>query len=211
MANTAPTVSIQQVTIQGLLRNLQDTFKAPAHLLTTSDRWRLAQIVNQFKTKGVALPLIFLKPSNFALSTTSYNPGSLRRRGIYGGISSDSSTVLNIPAIPVDMTFEVVYLTTDFYEVLEYCSTWLLASRDASLNTTVTYSDVDIDIKVIVDPSISVPERDNSADVPNTYELTSNLNIATYFTAPPESMRSVDIVTKVNAVPRDYLSKEPYA
>lgn len=186
-------MELHTLIIQGLLGQLQTTFNCPAYFVSTTDRWRIAQLLDKQKNKPVTLPTIFLKIGNASLTTTTYNPRTLARRGMYGAGTDDKNVINNVPLVPVDLQFEVIYLTTDFYESLAFVSNWMFAATSADLNMTVEYSNVDIDIKSQLEPNLTVPDRENSSDVPNLYELSGTLTINGYFTNGSR-VRQVDTV-----------------
>lgn len=192
-------MELHTLIIQGLLGQLQATLGCPAYFVSTTDRWRLAKVLAQLKEKNVALPLVLLKINTFSLTATTYNPRTLKRRGMYGNGTDDGNALVSIPMLPVDLQFEVIYLTTDFYDTLKFASDWMFAATGSDLNMTITYHNVDVDIKAQLETTIQVPEKDNSSDIANLYEMSASLTVNGYVT-DVEKHRTVDMVRVIQGV-----------
>ena len=162
--------------IQGLLARFTDVFGLTTNFLTTSDKYRLATTL----ARDVAYPLAYLRLTTLGRSDTGFNPRSLYQHGVLSKTTDDGVVATRYPVVQTTLNFEFILLVADFYLLLEYCSTWVESDINGQLNFTLSYLGLDFDIKVAVDPELTVPEKDVAVDLPGVYEMTANVSVKGY-------------------------------
>lgn len=180
-----PVVS-QQATEQGsTVSPLQPKF------ISSSDKWHVLKQL-QTQTGVFQYPYLFLKLTNAAIQDAgmSYNPKALLRAGVYGGVDDSKTTYRRHRIIPVAMQCEVSFLTNDFWQSMAFVNAWMFAAVKKNLNFNVKFDDVAYSIRVDLEANLATPEKDNSVDLPNNYEMVGTLTIHAYFS---ENKAMVDV------------------
>jgi len=185
---TPPTV--ERLILEGFIQNVGKVFGAAQPIfLSTTDRYRVADIIAKQQGENVSYPFAFAHITGVDdwESGTGYNTGSLLRHGGYTNVTSDTSLQLSI--YPVRFDIELMFLTDDFDKALIFMNQWKYAGRKGKLNTTVVYGGLNIDVRVFLDTNLASPDKDNTVDTINAYEYSGILHINGYMS----SMDSDDV------------------
>lgn len=189
-------ISIERLMFDGLLQRVGEVFEVTAPTFNSStDRFRIQQILAQQQTKTVEYPICYIHVTGIddPEAGASYNALAILK---YGGYTqADGTVVLKQSILPVKFNIELVFLTDDFFKALRFMNQWKFANRLGKLNMTINYGGADIDIKVSLESSLSTPDKDASVDIQNVYEYTGQITINGYMSSvDPQDSKQVDIV-----------------
>lgn len=181
---------IEKMVIKGVQEMLGQSFGLPSERIVffaTTNRMRIAEEVAKLHAglEGkVKWPLLLLHLNSMAAGTAEgmhgYNTRSLARHGQYLKASEQKTRLLKTALVPVVMDIEVFYLTDSFDQAFGYSSAWITNAVQNRLNFTVTYSNIGVDVRTEMSPSINTPDREESVDQPNVFEYVSNMRVAGY-------------------------------
>jgi hypothetical protein len=185
-------------TVEGLIeRGIQERFTetfdgCPLVFTNTSNKKEV--VAKLLETKEIPYPFAIASFATMAIpeGPTSYKPHTLLRRGLIGQTSSDHTLAYKVGLIPCDIMYEVHYFHTGQTEIKRYAKKWLFATLGAKLNTTVTYGVANLDIRVDLDRSVTIPTREANPSEQPEYDITSNFLVHGYL--------SEDLLGKVQAV-----------
>jgi hypothetical protein len=119
---------------------------------------------------------------------------------VYAGQSQGNDVVTRHHMLPAKYQFELIHISQDFFEMLQFSKNYILATRDRSnLNFKLGFDGIDIDIRVMVADNVSVPEKDNATDVQNMYELVTQLTVDGWCAVDLDKAAQVDIITQVKS------------
>jgi len=199
-------ITIEQITLRGLARRMQKVFdiKYTPLMIVSNDRWPLINDFFKLKLKrdrGVDLPIIVFKPGTFEVDSTGYNVKSLLRSGVYANGTADANSfVSKLEVIPVKYNMEVTCITDDYKFASKYFNRWLFASVTKKLNMNVNFCGFSFPTTVACDSTITVPQKDNSPEAINVYEIESTLIVNGYMSTdiPISELPQVPIITQIN-------------
>lgn len=176
------TLPLEDVIEQGVEQLFREVFTITNTLITSStDKNRLINEYSKATTgQEVIYPVAFLTPTLFELNLESYSPKKAARHGVYGKLNSASDTLTNTKVLPVKTSYEITLLTPDRTYLKKFMSKWLFAGINNTLGFTVDYDGSTFDIVVAVDPSMSIPQKDNTLDIVNQFELVTNMIVQGY-------------------------------
>jgi hypothetical protein len=197
-------LTLEEVIIKGILQRIEEVFDVKDPLfITSSDRLFIQNVIRQRAAEKILLyPFCGLKLTGIGLPQTvpSYNPKALMRHGrTYSQPDDSTRQVTKIETVPVEFQFELTYVNNDTLQVLRFANRWLFAHMRNSLFLTIRFYGMDYDIKVMIEPSLQIPEKDASVEIANTYEVVGNLIVTGYMTDARElsDMPKVDLLQNV--------------
>jgi hypothetical protein len=192
--------SIENFIFAGTVEIVQRVFgTSKVTFISTSDRFRVAKLRESIE-KDLTTPQCFLHLTSMVVDSTNRgNVRAMARKGTYTATNKDETAVRNIKIIPAQFLVEMIYVTPDFNEGVKFGKRWLIASQTGGLNFTITYDSISVDIPIHQEASVNVPDKDTSADVINTYEYLTTMEIVGYISdeANVTMVPMVD-VTKIN-------------
>lgn len=160
---------------EGLVRQFRKTFNTDLTITNVSGKRQLVQ--KRAQGNVLKYPLAFAELSSMALATDRYRATPLLRRGIVGQATTDNLGTFQVPLIPVDFTYQILFITNNFVEAERYGRLWLMAAAGGFMTFSITYGVVNLDISFSVDSTINFPQRDSSPESIEEYEVTSSLLI----------------------------------
>lgn len=198
---------IERMILQGVQQTLSDTFQIPSERIVffaSTDRMRIADRVakmHQGLEGSVKWPVLMIHMNSMSLGMVdqmhAYNTKSLARHGQYLKMAESQERILKSNLVPVVMELEVVFMTDAFDAAFGYASAWLANAVHNRANFTVTYSNVGIDVRCEMSPTLSTPDREESIDMPNVFEYLSNIKVAGYISDQhPDGSSYVQILRK---------------
>ncbi len=193
---------LEKMIINGVLSRLKTVLglKTDPLFLPTNDRWKLAERVKSQLGSSLQLPQVYLHLQSLEINADGLNAQSLAYMGVYAQGKVDGTVTNRHFFMPVAFTFEVLHLSDDFWDMMGFCRKLLLTHRKRSrLGFTLTYDGIDMDVRVMVDDQISVPEKDAIVDVPNLYEATAGLRVIAYITEDLADVDEVPLITQIHS------------
>jgi hypothetical protein len=180
-------------------------------LITSNDRYAVIEnIAKQYNSDNpFSFPFLALQIETLTLETNGgYAASPFFRNGQY--IRTDDNGYLAKILRPVPTTFDctIVFLTDDFWQAFTFCSKWMQGVEDRSvLNFTLLHLGIPFTISVELNTSITFPQKDNTLDMVNLYEISAPLRILGYTANPIDSdelerdayVRKINIQTQVMA------------
>jgi hypothetical protein len=82
--------------------------------------------------------------------------------------------------IPMDSTYQIMFITNDFSQAEKFGKTWLMAAVGGFLKFNILYGVADVGISLELDRQVSFPQRDASPNAPEEYEVTTSLVVSGY-------------------------------
>jgi hypothetical protein len=155
----------------------------PTRAQMSADRFGRHDADDQFMVAAANLAYDLALPTESAGGNVLAMPGREEawvRRGQYLKASEQKTRLLKTALVPVVMDIEVFYLTDSFDQAFGYSSAWVTNAVQNRLNFTVTYSNIGVDVRTEMSPSINTPDREESVDQPNVFEYVSNMRVAGY-------------------------------
>lgn len=191
---------LEKMIIGGVLSRLKTTLGLDTDplFLPTNDRWKLADRVKAQLGSTLQLPQVYLHLQTLEINPDGLNAQSLAYMGVYAQGKTGSNVAARHFFMPVVFTFEVIHLSDDFWDMLNFCRRMLLTHRKRDrLNFTLTYDGINIDVRVMADDQISVPDKDASVDVPNMYEVSASIRVISYITEDLDDVDEVPLITQI--------------
>lgn len=165
---------IEHLIKQGLVINFRRVFNAELIVTNRSNKKELAQRRGQ--GQSLPYPLVFAELSSLGLPTTpSYKSTTLLRRGVVGQATSDNLGTFKVPLIPVESTYQILYVTNSFQEAEKFGKLWLMSAAAGFLKFDVTYGVANFGISLELDRSVAFPQQDASPQNIEEYEVSVNM------------------------------------
>jgi hypothetical protein len=171
--------------------------------VTSTDRWfHLAEMQKQANQK-LEFPYLYLKLTS--VSTAEQMSGdnlvarNLYRFGSYGGVNANNTTINRHRLIPADFEVEVYFITDDYIDVTRYINRWMFGAVNKALNFTANFDDISLSIRVNLNQTAQIAEKENDVNQVNYYEITNTALIKGYM-SPDISIEDVEktnLLTKV--------------
>lgn len=170
---------IEQFVKEGMVRSFRRTFDLELTITNQSNKRELAQRRQQ----GSALqyPIAFAELQSLALPQgPAFKAQAMLRRGIVGQATSDNLGTFKLPLIPMESTYQILYITNSFVEAEKFGKLWLMAATAGFLGFDVEYGVASFGIRMELDRQVAYPQRDSSPDTTEEYELTTSLIVQGY-------------------------------
>lgn len=178
--------SLESMSLAALGLRLKEVFCVGTQPVeyAANDRLHLYQMLSRRKSNGLSYPILAYALSSISESDTASPSVAMiqSRRTVVRG-----DTVGSLYALPVTLSIDVTYLDTDRSRLLLFMSRWLLAQAKGSLNFTLKYDGIPVDVQVKPDTTLTAPQREMAIDVVNQYEFSGQLTMRTYVTGPFET------------------------
>lgn len=185
---------IEQLIKHGMALSFRRTFDAELTITNQSNKRELAQ--RRAQGQQLDYPLVFAELQTMAIpQTPGYRATSMLRRGITGQATTDNVGTFKIPLIPVDFTYQILYITNSFEQAEKFGKLWLMSAVAGFLKFDVTYGVANFGVSLELDRQIAFPQRDSSPDTTEEYELTTSLVLNGY--ASNDKMVSEQAATAV--------------
>ncbi len=164
---------------EGLVQNFRKVFNVDLVITNQSNKREIANRRSQ--GRGITYPLAFAELQGLALpSTPSYRMSTLLRRGLTGQATSDNLGTFKISLCPMDMTYQILYITNSFSDAEKFGKLWLMSAAAGFLKFDVMYGVANVGISLELERQVSFPQRDASPDTTEEYELTTSLVLSGY-------------------------------
>ena len=159
--------------LSGLQQQLQKYFSLSTLPVISTDEGAKQYLQTN---KNVGYPFGFLGPPTIEVSVEGTRPSALTQ-GVK--VRTDKSVVSSISVIPVKLTLPLQYLTNDIYELINFCSVWMLLARDGKLDFSVEYFNMHLAVKVELDDTFTVPKKDDLySDKPDVFQYEGNITMS---------------------------------
>ena len=192
--NTSDDTQIERMILSGVTSKLQTAFnlKNEPVLISSNDKWNTADrlksqtVGNTESNKGVLqLPLCTLRLSQLSVNPMAYNIQSLAKYGTYSALAEGSTVYTRYQFIPATYQFELAYQCQDFFQMLAFSRNCVAFSyQKKTLSFSLNYDGTPIDVRVQLDDTITMPDKDAVVDVVNMYDLVTMLTVYSYIAVP---------------------------
>lgn len=162
---------------QGLAQRFQQIFNAPLIYTNAPDKRAAAAKLVQ---RGLKYPFAFASVQRDGITEGTYKPHTLMRRGITGYPNADTMTAQRLNLIPVTTEYEITFMAQSFADVRNFSRTWLLAVVQTAFKFSVKYAVVDLDINVVPDKEVNIPQRETGLSEAKEYVATVNVVVSGY-------------------------------
>jgi len=187
---------IEKMVKEGLVQNFRKVFDTDLTITNTSNKREL--VARRAQGRALKYPFAFAELNSVSLPTQgAYRSQSLLRRGIVGQATSDNLGTFKLSMIPMDSTYQILYITNDFSQAEKFGKTWLMAAVGGFLKFSILYGVADVGISLELDRQVSFPQRDAAPNAPEEYEVTANLIINGY--ASHDALMNQQAATTVEA------------
>lgn len=200
-------LQLETMILNGLTSRLQLGFnlKELPTFISSSDRWHLADRIqaqqqgNAKSNQGtIQLPQTYLRLVTLSINNESYNNNALMLNGKYGAKKEGSNTVNRYELMAATYAFEFVHISQNFMDMFQFARDYVVRSlRRQSMNFTINYDGLALDVRVFMDDNVSPPEKDASVDTVNIYELTSNIRVNGWVMDERDTINPVPLVQRV--------------
>lgn len=215
VVSTTENITLDKIIIRGLALRIKSWFQLPSDPLfySTTDTW--LQLNEKAKQTNVKLeyPQVLFKMTGVGIRNDGgYNPKSLMRHGPLGSLSSSNNYQRKLTPLPVNMTFECMFISDDIKQVRTYLNNWLYAVNLKTLNLNVNFDGSPFSIQVELDSDITVPDKEASVEQVNNYQVISNIIVHGYMTPdrPLTDFPRVYRITMVNIIPHVLYTMSSY-
>lgn len=177
---------IDEFIFQGVAQKMTQQFQGTAVYVTSPDKVRALQTVTG---KTPEYPFIFLNVQTWSAASDRYNSVKMSRTGLHVKTTTDGGQFLTVRVLPVNFEVEVTFITNAYDGVegksaKEFARRWLLVRRNGALGFTVNYGMMNFPITMVLNESVSLPNRETPTDQEATYSPTSTLTVQGYISEP---------------------------
>ena len=199
-------ITLEKIMIRGLSNSIKSWFKLPEDPMfySSTDIWLQLNEKSKQNNTQLNYPQLLFKLVSMELALDrGYSPKALLRHGTYGALDDSNSYRRKLLPLPVEMSFEVMFISDDRKDIHTFASNWLYAAVLKSLNMNVTFDSAPFSIQVDLDNTINLPDKEMTADSVNFYQLTSNITVKAYLTPDRELSEypKVFMIKQLNVVP----------
>lgn len=173
--------------------------------ISSNDVWaNITEFQRQSGNQDYSFPYCFLKLNTIKAIDASDNLNflarNLYRMGMPGRVDPVNSSYLIHRFIPADFEVEVTFITDDYDEARKFINKWHFVSIEKRLNTNWVYDDISLSVRVDLDGNINIPEKDNSVEAVNYYEVKGNLTIRGFMSEsdPDFEQERVSVIKQIN-------------
>lgn len=198
---------IEQLVLNGLMDSVQGLFDIPKDQLiffATSNRMQIADRIKKMRegqNATLAWPLVFVHMTGYSDAKGddlhAVSAKNMARMGINVHVADTQNMVLNVKIVPVVFEFELIYMDDDWARSFRFASEWMGAATANKLNYSMTYHDVDIDIRTKMSESFATPDREEAVNQSNQFEYSGTFQVGGYVQAAGE-----DAISKVSIIRR---------
>jgi hypothetical protein len=168
---------IESFVQQGLAQRFQQVFGLPLVYSNAPDKKAAAQ---KLLERGLKYPMAFASVTGESVGEGSYRPHALWRRGLTSGMSADDIHGSRLNLIPVSTEYEVTVLCKSMAEVQRIKKLWLLGSVQNALKFSVLFGAVNLDVHVVQDKRVSLPQREGGLTEAAEYPMTMQVTVSGY-------------------------------
>jgi hypothetical protein len=162
---------------QGLAQRFQQLFGLPLVYSNAPDKRATAAKLLQ---RGLKYPFAFASVSRESITEGSYKPHGLWRRGLVTGSGQSDVDTYRLNVIPTTIEYEITLMTQSFAELSRFKKLWLLGSIQNGLKFSVLYGTVSIDVHVVQERQVNIPQREGGLTEVKEYIATVNLTVQSY-------------------------------
>jgi hypothetical protein len=194
---------IEDMIRSGLAERFLGVFGVPLLFYNGPDVKRVANEHLKKYSRPNLYPFAVAKATSFSLTENSYRAQPLARRGIYGGASHDSLLTYKLKLVPASTAYEISFYVQDGRSAQFYGKKWLFASARKNLKMSITYGVADIDINVKLDPTFSVPQREDGTTGVKEYICLSNITVEGFMSedlVPSQAVTALEYEAQVAAL-----------
>lgn len=185
--------SLIRYVIQGVQQKLKRTFDLNnVTLVATGNTLEYLTSTSGYRADNpdIQYPIAILKPNNLGVDDESYPVGTFAKRAVakrYGvNTKGDTKAVFNV--LPSVLTLEFGYLTDDPFELVEFASMWVFASKSAACNFAIEWLGVKMDVRVSLDPNMPIPEFEATPDTQRQAVALGTITVHCYVNGPVEDV-----------------------
>lgn len=170
---------IESFVKEGLVVNFRRVFGCDLVVTNQSNKREIAN--RRAQGKPLTYPLAFAELQTLALPTTpNYRAAALLRRGVTGLATTDNLGSFKVSMIPIESTYQILYITNSFTEAEKFGKLWLMSAAAGFLKFDVMYGVVNVGVTLELERQVSLPQRDASPDTTEEYEVTTSLVLSGY-------------------------------
>lgn len=193
--------TLERLTIKGVLKKLSQHFQVTidtdlesdyrqlvSGLITSNDRYTVIEKIRkqQNAEKSFQYPFLGLVIENISLD---FNAGKNAYSNFITGqhVLTSDTNYLNkiIRTVPVVIECSTVFITDDFWQMLAFASKWVIGSNERStLSFEIGFHSIRISVIIEFNTNLAIPQKDNTLDTLNIYEIIGALSIKCYMTDP---------------------------
>lgn len=171
-------VPIETQVFDGLLKRFTQVFQCPALIVTTQDKTRTLERMQE--GKPIEYPFAFLTVQSLNHNKEQRQSAYLSRRGL--PIAHSKGQAHTSRLVPVNFVFEVEFRTAKFSgvevaTVIGYAKRWLFAYKCGMLKFNIQHGQLPVRIGVTMDDTVPTPPLDNKLDTETCYKIVSNLTV----------------------------------
>lgn len=196
-------ITIEAITIRAFAKKLKDYFMLPniPLMINSNDKWRIIQSIYKQKQIKISYPILSFRIGTMEINTEGYNNKSLNRMGRLGSRTSNDSHATRIEPIQTRTNVEVSYWTDDYHQLSHFSNLWLFASVTKTLNMNIVFDGHEFPTHIEPDSAITMPQKDNSPDMINLFELESTIIIKGYMSQniPFNEYAQVPLISSISA------------
>lgn len=186
---------------------------------SSNDSYNIYEFLRKQKNEKKQMPLPFLA---LTLDTMSVSVDSAKnsranfRMGHYTNNSEAGDVYAKTFSIPTSFDCSIKFLTDDFWQMLAFCSRWLIGTHEKNiLNYLATWNSIEFSTKIDLSESVTFPAKDNTLDMANLYEFNGTLKIHGFVGAhndanemiPVAALKQINVVTGI--LPEGYELADP--
>jgi hypothetical protein len=196
---------IENMVLAGVMETCTDLFGLPKDQIiffATTNRMQVAERIKQLREGAQAQlkwPLVFVHVTGFEDADGSdlfaVSPKTLAREGINVHMADTQNMVLNVKIVPVVFEVEVVYVDDDWKRSFQFACEWMASAKMNRMNFSMTYMNVDFDVRTKMNPSFTTPDRDEAVNQSNQFEYTGSFSVGGYVQAS-----GADAISKVSVI-----------
>lgn len=195
--------TLERLIIKGVLKKLGNYFQLTiddelevsgqqrqlvSGLITSNDRYAVIEKIRKQQNTDTPFqfPFLGLVIENISLDfNAGKTPYSFYISGTH--VSVDEDNVLNrvVKTAPAIFEGSIVFITDDFWQTLAFCSNWVIGSNERSrLNFDIAFHNIRFSITLELNTSVAFPQKDNTLDMVNIYEVSASISIKCFVADP---------------------------
>ena len=175
-------VPVERLIFDGLQRSFLRVFKAPSVWVTSSDKVKATSRL--FGGKSVSYPYVYLTLNSSTTPEDRQNTSVAARRGMIATVSTDTKRYFRVNFLPEDFEVGVELVTNRYEDLLRFNNTWKFARKRGWLKFEVAYGSVSFGVSVLLEPTVSFPQRTAEPDEVQEYVMSSTLTVLGYLSDP---------------------------
>lgn len=171
-------VPLEEFVFEGFSARFKQTFGT---IIAITNEHEKRRTIDRLKNgEQMSYPYAFAKITGTDSTQNSYNPQQFVRRGIETVVAQDKNNVYTVRCMPISFEMDLEYHTNAFLgpdSVMLFVKRWNMAARGGYLKFTINYGRLKLGVGVTMQPSTSIPEKENAAEQENVYIVQTQCTI----------------------------------